>query len=52
MLPLLATPIERRGNGYSGLWDSIIVALMTVVIGAPFPEGDQTRPNPLRAQIP
>ena len=37
MLPLLATAIvAKAGNSYSGLWYSIIVALMTVVIGAPF----------------
>ena len=37
MLPLLATAIvATRGNIYAGLWYPIVVALMTVVIGALF----------------
>ena len=37
MLPLLATAIvASAGNIYSGLWYPIIVALMTVVVGALF----------------
>ena len=35
MLPLLATAIvASAGNIYSGLWYPIIVALMTVIVGA------------------
>ena len=37
MLPLLATAIvAATGNIYNGLWYPIVVALMTVVIGALF----------------
>jgi hypothetical protein len=37
MLPLLATAIvASAGNIYAGLWYPIIVALMTLVIGALF----------------
>ena len=37
MLPLLATAmVARAGNIYAGLWYPIVVALMTVVIGALF----------------
>ena len=37
MLPLLATAIvAKAGNIYAGLWYPIVVALMTVVIGALF----------------
>jgi MFS family permease len=37
MLPLLATAmVARAGNIYAGLWYPIVVALMTVVVGALF----------------
>jgi ATP/ADP translocase len=37
MLPLLATAmVARAGNIYAGLWYPIVVALMTVVVGAIF----------------
>src|SRR5258707_5509613 len=37
MLPLLATAVvAATGNIYNGLWYPIVVALMTVVIGALF----------------
>ncbi|MES1240081.1 MAG: MFS transporter [Acidobacteriota bacterium] len=37
MLPLLATAmVARAGNIYAGLWYPVVVALMTVVVGALF----------------